>query len=70
MGIVLGENSILKIFFADYFEVPADTLAEHGAFNISLVKDLAALIDPFSSSTATSRYITPLTMESSNIYRF
>ena len=37
----------LKLYFSDYFELPINTLDDHGAFNISLVADLPLFIDPF-----------------------
>jgi len=37
----------ILIFFSDYFAVPADTLRDYGAFNISLINDLPLFIDPF-----------------------
>lgn len=37
----------LRIHFTDFFGVSPDALAEHGAFNISLINDLPLFIDPF-----------------------
>ena len=40
-------DASIEIYFTDFFEVPQDTLAEYGAFNVSLVNDLPLFIDPF-----------------------
>ena len=37
----------MKIYFSDFFEVPAPVVEEYGAFNISLLADLPLFIDPF-----------------------
>lgn len=37
----------MKQFFSEFFEIPEDTLEDHGAFNISLLSDLPLFIDPF-----------------------
>lgn len=37
----------MNVYFTDYFGVSEDVLAEHGAFNISLINDLPVFIDPF-----------------------
>lgn len=37
----------MKIYFTDYFEVSPEELDSYGAFNISLINDLPAFIDPF-----------------------
>lgn len=36
-----------KIYFSDFFGISAETLEEHGAFNISVMQDLPLFIDPF-----------------------
>jgi hypothetical protein len=36
-----------SVYFSQYFRVSPETLAAHGAFNISLVTDLPLFIDPF-----------------------
>ena len=36
-----------RIYFSDYFGVAEDDLAEYGAFNVCLISDLPAFIDPF-----------------------
>src|SRR3989339_1685124 len=36
-----------NLLFSDYFCVPKEALAEHGAFDISLVTDLPLFVDPF-----------------------
>ena len=37
----------MKLYFTDVFDVSEETLAEYGAFNVSLVTDLPLFIDPF-----------------------
>lgn len=37
----------MKIYFTDFFNVPADILENYGAFNVSLINDLPLFIDPF-----------------------
>ncbi len=37
----------MKIYFSDFFDVSHVDLDNHGAFNISLINDLPAFIDPF-----------------------
>lgn len=37
----------LRIYFSDVFGVPVSALEAHGAFNISLIRDLPLFIDPF-----------------------
>jgi len=37
----------VKLYFSDFFEVPADEIKRYGAFNVSLVSDLPLFIDPF-----------------------
>jgi hypothetical protein len=39
--------SSARIYFTDFFDVPADVLSRYGAFNISCVVDLPLFIDPF-----------------------
>ncbi|WP_024530882.1 hypothetical protein [Serratia fonticola] len=37
----------LKIYFSDFFNVTPESIANYGAFNISLINDLPLFIDPF-----------------------
>lgn len=37
----------MATFFNDFFDIPAETVDEYGAFNISLINDLPLFIDPF-----------------------
>jgi hypothetical protein len=37
----------MKLYFSDFFEVPASQVKRHGAFDISLIADLPLFIDPF-----------------------
>ncbi len=37
----------MKIYFSDFFNVPAKDLSDYGAFNVSLINDLPLFIDPF-----------------------
>lgn len=37
----------MKIYFTDFFNVSPIDLSNYGAFNISLINDLPAFIDPF-----------------------
>lgn len=37
----------MKIYFSDFFRVPAQEVENYGAFNISLINDLPLFIDPF-----------------------
>lgn len=37
----------MKVYFADFFGISANTLEAYGAFNISLINDLPVFIDPF-----------------------
>ena len=37
----------MELYFSDAFGVPASTLDDYGAFNISLVTDLPLFVDPF-----------------------
>lgn len=44
----MSKNSqSLRIHFSDFFSVDPEALAEHGAFNISLINDLPLFVDPF-----------------------
>lgn len=36
-----------KIYFSDFFKVTPEEIADHGAFNVSLINDLPLFIDPF-----------------------
>jgi hypothetical protein len=38
---------MVDIYFSDFFKVRPGTLAQYGAFNVSLVRDLPLFIDPF-----------------------
>lgn len=38
---------MLRIYFSDVFGVPVSALEAHGAFNVSLIRDLPLFIDPF-----------------------
>lgn len=38
---------MIKLYFSDFFDVPASKVESHGAFNISLLTDLPLFIDPF-----------------------
>src|SRR5437763_8053099 len=40
-------ETIVDIYFSDYFKVDQDVIEQYGAFNISLVNDLPLFIDPF-----------------------
>src|SRR6266511_3736397 len=37
----------MDLYFSDIFNVSPETIAEYGAFNVSLVNDLPLFIDPF-----------------------
>lgn len=37
----------VQVFFSDFFDVPPDTLIDHGTVDISLVNDIPLFIDPF-----------------------
>jgi hypothetical protein len=41
------KDSVIDIYFSDYFEVSPKVLDRYGAFDISLVNDLPLFIDPF-----------------------
>jgi hypothetical protein len=45
--LVLTNGHDLRVHFSDFFDVSPSALAEHGAFNISLINDLPLFIDPF-----------------------
>ena len=50
----VAEKRAARIYFSDFFEVPADALADYGAFNVACIVDLPLFIDPFCSSRAES----------------
>ncbi len=37
----------IDLYFSDIFDIEADVLEQHGAFNVSLINDLPLFIDPF-----------------------
>jgi hypothetical protein len=46
--LVAGYRGIrVATFFNEYFEVTEDAIAEHGAFNVSIINDVPLFIDPF-----------------------
>lgn len=44
---VNSRNSMVDIFFSNYFSISAKALAKYGAYNISLNSDLPLFVDPF-----------------------
>lgn len=43
----MASRDEVRLYFSDFFEVPASTVQKYGAFNVSLVSDLPLFIDPF-----------------------
>ena len=41
------KQTALRIYFSDVFGVPVKVLDSHGAFNVSLIRDLPLFVDPF-----------------------
>jgi hypothetical protein len=43
----MNKKDSVNVYFSDYFDIPHETVEEHGAFDVSLINDLPLFIDPF-----------------------